>query len=98
VRRSSVNIPKVGEFADPRVAEVTRLAEDCGWDGVFIWDVLIGYNTDLVADVASPACCSPRRLPPAGSGWAPWSLRCRAGGRRSWPGRSPPWTGCRTAG
>jgi alkanesulfonate monooxygenase SsuD/methylene tetrahydromethanopterin reductase-like flavin-dependent oxidoreductase (luciferase family) len=52
--RCSVNIANLGDFADPRVvAEVARLAEDCGWDGVFIWDVLIGYNTELVADVAA---------------------------------------------
>jgi len=52
--RCSVNIANLGDFADPWVvAEVARLAEDCGWDGVFIWDVLIGYNTELVADVAA---------------------------------------------
>jgi alkanesulfonate monooxygenase SsuD/methylene tetrahydromethanopterin reductase-like flavin-dependent oxidoreductase (luciferase family) len=52
--RCSVNIANLGDFADPRVvAEVARLAEDCGWDGVFIWDVLIGYNQDLVADIAA---------------------------------------------
>ena len=48
--RCSVNIPNLGDFADPRVvADVARLAEDAGWDGLFIWDHLIGYNQDLGA-------------------------------------------------
>lgn len=52
--RCSVNIPNLGDFADPRVvAEVARLAEESGWDGLFIWDHLIGYNQDLVADFAA---------------------------------------------
>jgi alkanesulfonate monooxygenase SsuD/methylene tetrahydromethanopterin reductase-like flavin-dependent oxidoreductase (luciferase family) len=41
----------LGEFADPRVVgEVARLAEEAGWDGLFVWDHLIGYNRDLVAE------------------------------------------------
>jgi alkanesulfonate monooxygenase SsuD/methylene tetrahydromethanopterin reductase-like flavin-dependent oxidoreductase (luciferase family) len=43
--RCSINIPNLGDFADPRVvAEAARLAEQAGWDGLFIWDHLIGYN------------------------------------------------------
>lgn len=50
----SINIPNLGEFADPRlVGEVARLAEDTGWDGLFVWDHLIGYNQDLVAEFAA---------------------------------------------
>ena len=26
------------------VANVARLAEEAGWDGLFIWDHMIGYN------------------------------------------------------
>lgn len=52
--RYSVNIPNLGDFADPRVvADTARLAEESGWDGLFIWDHLIGYNRDLVADFAA---------------------------------------------
>jgi alkanesulfonate monooxygenase SsuD/methylene tetrahydromethanopterin reductase-like flavin-dependent oxidoreductase (luciferase family) len=52
--RCSINIPNLGEFADPRVvAETARLAEEAGWDGLFIWDQLIGYNQDLVGEFAA---------------------------------------------
>ena len=43
--------PQPGCFADPRVvASVAKLAEGAGWDGLFVWDHLIGYNRDLVSD------------------------------------------------
>lgn len=49
--RFSINLPNLGDFADPRlVGTLARLAEEAGWDGLFIWDQLIGYNRDLVAD------------------------------------------------
>src|SRR5215218_9828977 len=49
--RCSINIPNLGDFADPRaVAGVAKLAEEAGWDGLFVWDHLIGYNQDLVSD------------------------------------------------
>src|SRR6266508_804483 len=52
--RCSINIPNLGDFADPRrVADVARLAEEAGWDGLFIWDHLIGYNRDLVGEFAA---------------------------------------------
>jgi hypothetical protein len=52
--RYSINIPNLGDFAGPWVvAEVARLAEESGWDGLFIWNHLIGYNQDLVADSAA---------------------------------------------
>jgi alkanesulfonate monooxygenase SsuD/methylene tetrahydromethanopterin reductase-like flavin-dependent oxidoreductase (luciferase family) len=52
--RCSINIPNFGDFADPRVvAETARLAEEAGWDGLFVWDHLIGYNRDLVAEFAA---------------------------------------------
>lgn len=52
--RCSINIPNFGDFADPRkVAEAARLAEEAGWDGVFVWDQLIGYNRDLVGEFAA---------------------------------------------
>ncbi len=52
--RCSINIPNLGDFADPRrVAEAARLAEEAGWDAVLVWDQLIGYNRDLVGDFAA---------------------------------------------
>ncbi|WP_067470992.1 LLM class flavin-dependent oxidoreductase [Nocardia amamiensis] len=52
--RCSINIPNLGDFADPRVvSETAQLAEDAGWDGLFIWDQMIGYNRDLVGEFAA---------------------------------------------
>jgi alkanesulfonate monooxygenase SsuD/methylene tetrahydromethanopterin reductase-like flavin-dependent oxidoreductase (luciferase family) len=35
----AVNIPNFGAFADAnRLAELAKEAEDCGWDGFFLWD------------------------------------------------------------
>jgi alkanesulfonate monooxygenase SsuD/methylene tetrahydromethanopterin reductase-like flavin-dependent oxidoreductase (luciferase family) len=52
--RCSINIPNLGDFADPRVvAETARLTEEAGWDGLFVWDHLIGYNRDLVGEFAA---------------------------------------------
>jgi alkanesulfonate monooxygenase SsuD/methylene tetrahydromethanopterin reductase-like flavin-dependent oxidoreductase (luciferase family) len=52
--RCSINIPNLGDFADPRVVgETARLAEEAGWDGLFIWDHLIGYNRELVGEFAA---------------------------------------------
>jgi len=49
--RCSINIPNLGDFADPHaVASVAKLAEEAGWDGLFVWDHLIGYDRDLVSD------------------------------------------------
>lgn len=37
--RCSVTIPNFGDFANPQVvAEFARVAEQCGWDGLFVWD------------------------------------------------------------
>ena len=52
--RTSINIPNLGDFSDPRVVgETARLAEEAGWDGLFIWDHLIGYNRELVGEFAA---------------------------------------------
>jgi alkanesulfonate monooxygenase SsuD/methylene tetrahydromethanopterin reductase-like flavin-dependent oxidoreductase (luciferase family) len=35
----AVDIPNIGDFADPHtVAELAHEAEECGWDGFFLWD------------------------------------------------------------
>jgi alkanesulfonate monooxygenase SsuD/methylene tetrahydromethanopterin reductase-like flavin-dependent oxidoreductase (luciferase family) len=52
--RCCVNIPNLGDFADPRkAADIARLAEETGWDGLFVWDQLIDYNRDLVGEFAA---------------------------------------------
>ena len=39
--RFAIYLPTVKEFADVRLlADLARVAEDAGWDGVFVWDVL----------------------------------------------------------
>jgi alkanesulfonate monooxygenase SsuD/methylene tetrahydromethanopterin reductase-like flavin-dependent oxidoreductase (luciferase family) len=52
--RYSINVPNFGEFADPQVfAGVARLAEDAGWDGLFVWDHLIGER-HRITEFADP--------------------------------------------
>jgi alkanesulfonate monooxygenase SsuD/methylene tetrahydromethanopterin reductase-like flavin-dependent oxidoreductase (luciferase family) len=91
---------RLGDFADPRVvADTAQLAEESGWDGLFIWDHLIGYNQDLVADFAATSILlAAAALPRPGFGWAPRLPPCRAAAPASWRGRSRPWTGCLAAG
>jgi alkanesulfonate monooxygenase SsuD/methylene tetrahydromethanopterin reductase-like flavin-dependent oxidoreductase (luciferase family) len=39
--RFAIYLPTVNEFADVRLlADLARAAEESGWDGVFVWDVL----------------------------------------------------------
>lgn len=41
--RFAVNLPNLGEYADPRtIAALAREAEDAGWDAFFVWDTM-GY-------------------------------------------------------
>lgn len=48
-----LDVSTTGEFADPRVlAQLAREAEAAGWDGFFVWDVLLGRTR-----------CSTRGLP-----------------------------------
>jgi Luciferase-like monooxygenase len=52
--RYSVTVPNPDDFADPLVVTATvGLAEESGGDGLFIWNHLIVYNQDLVADFAA---------------------------------------------
>ncbi|WP_432936735.1 LLM class flavin-dependent oxidoreductase [Kribbella sp. CA-253562] len=40
--RFSINIPNFGDFADARtVARVATVAEQAGWDGLFVWDHVV---------------------------------------------------------
>ena len=37
--RFAVNLPNIGPYADVlAMAELARVAEECGWDGFFVWD------------------------------------------------------------
>lgn len=52
--RFAVNIPNFGDFADPRlVADLARLAEEAGWDGLFVWDHVV-HHKDLRREIADP--------------------------------------------
>lgn len=47
----ALSLPNFGDFHDARlVAELARQAEGTGWDGFFVWDHLLGWNGNHVAD------------------------------------------------
>jgi alkanesulfonate monooxygenase SsuD/methylene tetrahydromethanopterin reductase-like flavin-dependent oxidoreductase (luciferase family) len=49
-----LDVPTTGEYADPRVlAPLASEAEAAGWDGFFLWDVLLG-GADMMAAVLDP--------------------------------------------
>ena len=56
-----LDVPTTGEYADPRVlAQLSSEAEAAGWDGFFLWDVLLGG-----ADMHDSLCSTPgSRSPP----------------------------------
>src|SRR5690348_10844933 len=50
----SLDVPTTGEYADPRaLARLAGEAEAGGWDGFFLWDVLLG-GADMMTDVLDP--------------------------------------------
>jgi alkanesulfonate monooxygenase SsuD/methylene tetrahydromethanopterin reductase-like flavin-dependent oxidoreductase (luciferase family) len=52
--RFAVDVPNLGDFADPRVvADLARRAEDAGWDGLFVWDH-ITHRKELRRTIADP--------------------------------------------
>jgi alkanesulfonate monooxygenase SsuD/methylene tetrahydromethanopterin reductase-like flavin-dependent oxidoreductase (luciferase family) len=49
--RYAVNIPNFGDFADPAgVADLASVAERAGWDGLFVWDHILGWQAAPVGD------------------------------------------------
>ena len=49
-----LDVPTTGEYADPRVlAQLSSEAEAAGWDGFFLWDVLLG-GADMMTAVLDP--------------------------------------------
>ena len=61
-----LDVPTTGEYADPRVlAQLAGEAEEAGWDGFFLWDVLLG-GADMLTNVLDPwiaRCSTPCRSP-----------------------------------
>jgi Luciferase-like monooxygenase len=52
--RFALYVPNFGDFADPRViADLARLAEEAGWDGLFVWDHVI-HQKELRRQIADP--------------------------------------------
>ncbi len=49
--KMGVNVPNFGAFADPQTfVSLAVDAEAAGWDGVFIWDHLLVWSGNIVAD------------------------------------------------
>ena len=49
-----LDVPTTGEYADPRtLAQLASEAETAGWDGFFLWDVLLG-GADMTTNVVDP--------------------------------------------
>jgi alkanesulfonate monooxygenase SsuD/methylene tetrahydromethanopterin reductase-like flavin-dependent oxidoreductase (luciferase family) len=49
-----LDVPTTGEYADPRtLAQLAAEAEATGWDGFFVWDVLLG-GAELSIEVLDP--------------------------------------------
>lgn len=49
--RYAISVPNFGDFADPGwTIALARDAEAAGWDGFFLWDHLLAWNGNVVAD------------------------------------------------
>jgi alkanesulfonate monooxygenase SsuD/methylene tetrahydromethanopterin reductase-like flavin-dependent oxidoreductase (luciferase family) len=49
--RFALSLPNFGGYADARtVASLASTAEAAGWDGVFVWDHLLGWDANVVGD------------------------------------------------
>ena len=45
--RFAINVPNTGPYADVHaMADLARLAEDCGWDALFVWDHVTWLRSD----------------------------------------------------
>lgn len=52
--RYGISIPNFGDYADPnRLAAFARVAEQSGWDGLFVWDHLT-FMPGVVLPIADP--------------------------------------------
>jgi len=60
--RFGLDVPTTGEYADPRtLARLATEAEVMGWNGFFIWDVLLGGKDAL------PSVCASSRITRSGA-------------------------------
>ncbi len=49
--RFALNVPNFGEYGDARaLAALAREAEECGWDGFFVWDHIAWADSENYAD------------------------------------------------
>jgi alkanesulfonate monooxygenase SsuD/methylene tetrahydromethanopterin reductase-like flavin-dependent oxidoreductase (luciferase family) len=49
--RYAVNLPNLWQYADPHlVVDLAVKAEDAGWDGLFLWDHVLGADCTRAAD------------------------------------------------
>ncbi|HSJ33876.1 MAG TPA: LLM class flavin-dependent oxidoreductase [Acidimicrobiia bacterium] len=49
--RFAVNLPNFGTFSDPQfMVDLSRIAEEAGWDGFFVWDHIVVGDGMPVAD------------------------------------------------
>ena len=49
--RFALNVPNFGEYGDARtLAGLAREAEECGWDGFFVWDHIAWADAENYAD------------------------------------------------
>jgi alkanesulfonate monooxygenase SsuD/methylene tetrahydromethanopterin reductase-like flavin-dependent oxidoreductase (luciferase family) len=49
--RYAISVPNFGDFADPGwTLSLAREAESAGWDAFFLWDHLLAWNGNVVAD------------------------------------------------
>jgi alkanesulfonate monooxygenase SsuD/methylene tetrahydromethanopterin reductase-like flavin-dependent oxidoreductase (luciferase family) len=52
--KCGLDVPTTGEYANPRtLAQLASEAEAAGWDGVFLWDALLG-GADMTTDALDP--------------------------------------------
>jgi hypothetical protein len=94
--RCAVGLPNVGEFGDPRVLrDLAVLAEESGWDGVYVWDHVLFHEPDW--PVANPTVAAAAIA--AATGRIRIMLACVLARRRVQvvARETVAWTSCRTA-
>jgi hypothetical protein len=100
--RYGVQLPNFGLGDEPDELVKMAVAEQAGWDAVFVWDAL-GVDVGEKNPAYVPGCdpwmslpTSPRQ--PAGSRSERWALRRPGADRGNWHGKPSRWTGSRMAG
>ena len=64
--RYAINVPNFGDYADPAVfVDLAQVAEHAGWDGLFVWDHILLWDRNRVADpwvLLAAAAASTKRI------------------------------------